>query len=59
VWVTVVATGHGDRVRPPALVIDQPEGEPRVHRTAAQRTRSRSALAIAEIEVPEFGSRTS
>ncbi|HEX2702879.1 MAG TPA: cell division protein FtsZ [Solirubrobacteraceae bacterium] len=59
VWVTVVATGHGERVRPPALVIDQPDGEPRVHRTAAQRMRSRSALAIAEIEVPEFGSRTS
>ena len=59
VWVTVVATAHGDRVRPPALVIDQPAGEPRVHRTAAQRITSRSALAIAEIEVPEFGSRTS
>jgi len=59
VWVTVVATAHGDRVRPPALVIDQPAGEPRVHRTAEQRIRSGSALAIAEIEVPEFGSRTS
>jgi hypothetical protein len=46
-------------VRPPALVIDQPAGEPRVHRTAEQRIRSGSALAIAEIEVPEFGSRTS
>jgi cell division protein FtsZ len=58
VWVTVVATGHGDRARPPALVIDQPAGEPRIHRTAPQRMRSRSALAIAEIEVPEFGPRT-
>ena len=59
VWVTVVATGHGERARPPALVIDQPAGEPRIHRTTPQRMRSRSALAIAEIEVPEFGTRVS
>jgi cell division protein FtsZ len=57
VWVTVVATGHGERARPPALVIDHPAGEPRIHRTTPQRMRSRSALAIAEIEVPEFGPR--
>jgi cell division protein FtsZ len=58
VWVTVVATAHGDRRRPPALVIDQPAGEPRLHRTTPQRLRSRSALAIAEIQVPEFGARS-
>ena len=55
VWVTVVATEHGDRQRPPALIIDQPVGEPRIHRTTPQRLRSRTALAIADIEVPEFG----
>ena len=59
VWVTVVATGHGERSRPPALVIDQPAGEPRIHRTAPQRMRSRPGLAIAEMEVPEFGPRAS
>jgi cell division protein FtsZ len=59
VWVTVVATGHGERGRPPAMVVDQPAGEPRIHRTTPQRMRSRSALAIAEIEVPEFGMRVS
>ena len=57
VWVTVVATAHGDRQRPSAFVIDQPAGEPRVQRTTPQRLRERPALAIAEIEVPEFGAR--
>jgi cell division protein FtsZ len=58
VWITVVATAHGDREQPPALTIDQPAGEPRVHRTAPQRLPSRSALAIAGIEVPEFAPRS-
>jgi cell division protein FtsZ len=57
VWVTVVATGYGDRQRPRALVLDAPEGEPRVQRTSPQRPRSRTALAIAEIDVPEFARR--
>jgi cell division protein FtsZ len=57
VWVTVVATGYGDRQRPRALVLDAPEGEPRVQRTTPQRPRSRTALAIAEIDVPEFARR--
>jgi cell division protein FtsZ len=59
VWVTVVATGHGERTRPPALILDQPAGEPRIHRTTPQRLLSRSATAIAEIEVPEFAPRSS
>jgi cell division protein FtsZ len=57
VWVTVVATAHGDRTRPTTLAIDAPEGEPRVRRTTPQSLRSRSALAIADIEVPEFAGR--
>jgi len=54
VWVTVVATGYGDRARPRPLVVDAPDGEPRIQRTTATRPRSRAALTIAEIEVPEF-----
>jgi cell division protein FtsZ len=57
VWVTVVATAHGDSVRPQPRAIEAPDGEPRVHRTTPQRLRSRSALAIADIEVPEFAGR--
>jgi cell division protein FtsZ len=54
VWVTVVATGYGDRARPRPLVVDTPDGEPRIQRTTTSRPRSRAALTIAEIEVPEF-----
>jgi cell division protein FtsZ len=57
VWVTVVATAHGDRQRPPALTIDRLEGEPRITRTTPQRMRSRTGLAVAEFEVPEFAPR--
>ena len=36
------------------LIVDAPDGEPRIQRTTATRPRSRAALTIAEIEVPEF-----
>jgi cell division protein FtsZ len=62
VWVTVVATGYGDDIRPrtrierpstserepPPRVLDEPGGEPRV-----SRVRERVRVA-GELEVPEF-----
>jgi cell division protein FtsZ len=68
VWVTVVATGYGERARRPRPLIDarprideppppieEPTGEePRIQRFTPPRTPSRSALVLADIEVPEF-----
>jgi len=47
VWVTVVATGYGERRtrRPDTTLLREPAGEPRVRRT------SRSAM---DVDVPEF-----
>jgi cell division protein FtsZ len=68
VWVTVVATGYGERTRfrrpigaaqpqqdLPAPPIEEPTGEePRIQRVTPAREPSLGALAIADIEVPEF-----
>ena len=54
VWVTVVATGYGERAHPRPLMLDAPDGEPLIQRTTPQRPHSRVARTIAEIEAPEF-----
>ncbi len=60
VWVTVVATGYGDR--PARRRLEEPVGEPRVSRGTpapdrAARTASstrRTGLGVSELDVPEF-----
>ena len=64
VWVTVVATGYGERPARPRL--EEPAGEPRVERrTPSSRERSRddrpagsatrrTGLGVTELDVPEF-----
>ncbi len=59
VWVTVVATGYGDRKAQSTArsALKEPIGEPRVQRTtrAAPRREERgSALRVGELDVPEF-----
>jgi cell division protein FtsZ len=67
VWVTVVATGYGDRAGRDAgrgtdgTRLREPDGEPRVKRTsprertgAREGRRSRSSLAVSDMDVPEF-----
>ena len=54
VWITVVATGYGER-RPPReerSPFREPAGEPRVRRTAPERRPAR--VSAGEVEVPEF-----
>jgi cell division protein FtsZ len=59
VWVTVVATGYGERGRKARGAIDEPAGEPRVARVSPPRARaagrrSGDGLAVGELQVPEF-----
>jgi cell division protein FtsZ len=61
VWVTVVATGYGERDKRAAasgpLGLREPAGEPRVKRTGASARdgrRSRGGLSVSDMEVPEF-----
>jgi cell division protein FtsZ len=59
VWVTVVATGYGERGRAARGTIDEPAGEPRVARVSAPRSRvagrrTGDGLAVGELQVPEF-----
>jgi cell division protein FtsZ len=63
VWVTVVATGFGDRGRRQPGAIPEPAGEPRVSRTSRRERerepdrggrRRESTLALDEMDVPEF-----
>jgi len=51
VWVTVVATGYGERRVPRRDdgILSEPAGEPRVRRTAPARPRS-----AMDVDVPEF-----
>jgi cell division protein FtsZ len=52
VWVTVVATGYGDRPVPRAAPRERSvpaDAEPRV-----RRGRERSATTLADLDVPEF-----
>ncbi|MGN6372117.1 MAG: cell division protein FtsZ [Solirubrobacteraceae bacterium] len=59
VWVTVVATGYGERGGRPERSggLREPAGEPRVTRTSAsprEARRSRGSLAVSDMDVPEF-----
>jgi cell division protein FtsZ len=58
VWVTVVATGYGDRARPGRQALEEPAGEPRIARVNAPGSRARGrgadSLAVGELQVPEF-----
>jgi cell division protein FtsZ len=67
VWVTVVATGYGERT--PRKRLEEPAGEPRVERRTPERERDRrerepqrpagtatrrTGLGVTELDVPEF-----
>jgi cell division protein FtsZ len=59
VWVTVVATGYGDRGGRRPRRLDEPIGEPRIKRNIAAAPRqgtsgSRGHLSVASLDVPEF-----
>jgi cell division protein FtsZ len=60
VWVTVVATGYGDRDSRPRRRIEEPAGEPRVARGTGQASPrpagvgGRNGLSVGELDVPEF-----
>ena len=59
VWVTVVATGYGERARPSRQDLKEPAGEPRIERVNAPRARGGArrggeSLAVGELQVPEF-----
>jgi cell division protein FtsZ len=55
VWVTVVATGYGERPTRRPRRLDEPIGEPRIQRTAAPRpVAGRAPLSVASLDVPEF-----
>jgi cell division protein FtsZ len=59
VWVTVVATGYGERPARPVRRLQEPAGEPRVARTPPPRPAPRrNGLSVAELDVPEFLPRT-
>ncbi|HXR14530.1 MAG TPA: cell division protein FtsZ [Solirubrobacteraceae bacterium] len=56
VWVTVVATGYGERNRRPRR-LDEPIGEPRIKRNTASRPPAPAGgrhLSVASLDVPEF-----
>jgi cell division protein FtsZ len=62
VWVTVVATGYGDRGGRRPRRLDEPIGEPRIKRNTAAAPRqgtsgSRGHLSVASLDVPEFVAR--
>jgi len=55
VWVTVVATGYGERPTRRPRRLDEPIGEPRIQRAAGARPiAGRAASSIASLDVPEF-----
>jgi cell division protein FtsZ len=62
VWITVVATGFGDRrpVRRESSLLQEPAGEPRVRRAAPDRepvragARSGGSSRLSDVDVPEF-----
>jgi cell division protein FtsZ len=60
VWVTVVATGYGDRAPRLRRRIEEPAGEPRVARGMGQPSprpagvHGRNGLSVGELDVPEF-----
>jgi cell division protein FtsZ len=57
VWVTVVATGYGEKVSRPQRRVEEPAGEVRVERRSAPARPSstrRTGLGVTELDVPEF-----
>jgi cell division protein FtsZ len=57
VWVTVVATGYGEKVARPHRRLEEPAGEVRVERRNAPAKPSstrRTGLGVTELDVPEF-----
>jgi cell division protein FtsZ len=54
VWVTVVATGYGERSPRPARQYSDPAGEPRVSDRRQPSMTQRTGLGVNEIDVPEF-----
>jgi cell division protein FtsZ len=55
VWVTVVATGYGERNARPTNTLREPTGEPRVKRTSTEGRQSRrGGLSVSDMDVPEF-----
>ena len=53
VWVTVVATGYGDEGRRKSVqMMNEPAGEPKVHRASPSRPARRNSLD--DLDVPEF-----
>ena len=56
VWVTVVATGYGERrtLREERPGLREPAGEPRVMRTREREPAARAAPRSTDVDVPEF-----
>ncbi len=56
IWVTVVATGYGPSASEIGRRLREPEGEPRVARSAGPRASGRRERrgGLADLEVPEF-----
>lgn len=55
VWVTVVATGYGERAPRAHRTLAEPAGEPRVaDRRREPSMTQRTGLGVTEIDVPEF-----
>jgi len=54
VWVTVVATGYGERPHRPARQYAEPAGEPRVSDRRQPSMTQRTGLGVNELDVPEF-----
>jgi cell division protein FtsZ len=53
VWVTVVATGYGEEGRRKSVqMMNEPAGEPKVHRASPSRPARRNSLD--DLDVPEF-----
>jgi cell division protein FtsZ len=54
VWVTVVATGYGERPARPARQYTEPAGEPRIADHRQPSMTQRTGLGVTELDVPEF-----
>jgi cell division protein FtsZ len=54
VWVTVVATGYGERPSVRRRALEEPDGEPRVSRTSERPLARTSRAPLGELDVPEF-----
>ena len=58
VWVTVVATGYGEKTPRPSRRLEEPAGELRVRAPRPGRrgpsTTRRTGLGVTELDVPEF-----